>query len=85
MRHGLPVIASVHDAGQEVNVDGKTGFNVSLDRDDELTGRLIELLSDADLCRRMGAAGRDRWRQYFRFSAFRDRLAPILQGFLQAR
>ena len=83
MRHGLPVIASVHDAGQELNIDGETGFNVSLDGDDALTKRLIELLSDPDLCRKMGEAGRERWRRHFRFSAFRDRLAPVLERFFE--
>jgi len=40
MRHGVPVIASIHDAGQEVNVDGETGYNVSLDRRGQLDDRL---------------------------------------------
>ena len=82
MRHGLPVVASTHDAGQEVNVHGETGFNVCLDNDDELAGCLVQLLSDLELCKQMGERGRERWRTYFRFSAFRDRLAPILKGFL---
>ena len=32
MRHGIPIIASVHDAGHEVNADGQTGFNIDVDR-----------------------------------------------------
>ncbi len=82
MRHGLPVIASVHDAGQEVNVDGVTGFNVDLGRKGELASRLIALLGDPDLAARMGEAGHRRWREHFCFSAFERRLAPILRTFL---
>lgn len=82
MRHGLPVIASAHDAGREVNVDGATGFNVSLDRPGELADQLIRLLGNAALRRRMGAAGLARWREHFRFSSFADRLLPLLEPFI---
>jgi phosphatidylinositol alpha-1,6-mannosyltransferase len=82
MRHGLPVIASIHDAGQEVNVDEVTGFNVNLDRPGELAERIILLLRDADLARRIGKAGLARWREHFAWSAFRKRLEPILAEFL---
>jgi len=82
MRQGLPVIASVHDAGQEVNVDGETGFNVDLDRAGELAGRLIDLLRSPDLCHRLGQNGLVRWRQHFRFSAFEQRLNAAIGPFL---
>ena len=36
MRHGIPVIASTHDAGAEVNSDGESGFNINLDNEDAL-------------------------------------------------
>lgn len=82
MRHGVPVIASVHDAGQEVNLDGVTGCNVDLDRPDELPDRVVELLKDTDKARSMGRAGQQRWQEHFTFSAFRSRFAPILDEFL---
>jgi len=78
MRHGLPVIASVHDAGREVNVDGVTGFNVDLDHDDTLKARLIDLLKDRDLASAMGRAGMLRWHSKFRYSAFKGRLLRAL-------
>lgn len=84
MRRGLPVIASRHDAGQEVNVDGETGFNVDLDRPGELADRIARLLGNDALCAAMGAAGRRRWRTHFRYSAFRSRLSQHLARFLQA-
>ena len=74
MRYGLPVIASVHDAGSEVNVDGETGYNVDMGRPGDLAERLIDLLRGPDAARKMGMAGQARWRQYFRYSAFADRL-----------
>ncbi|MFK5979031.1 MAG: glycosyltransferase family 4 protein [Rhizobiaceae bacterium] len=79
MRQGLPVIASVHDAGQEVNVDGTTGYNVDLNKPEELAERIISLLSNPGLAKTMGRAGQDRWQEHFRFSAFSARLMSLLK------
>ncbi|MBS0243945.1 MAG: glycosyltransferase family 4 protein [Proteobacteria bacterium] len=78
MRQGLPVVASVHDAGSEVNVEGETGFNVDLGLKGMLAARLITLLNDRDLRCRFGAAGQRRWREEFCYSRFRSRLKSIL-------
>lgn len=85
MRHGLPVIASVHDAGSEVNSDGESGFNISLDRQGELPERLIHLLRNQDACRQMGEAAQQRWRREFSFSVFAGRFAPHLRALLEMR
>lgn len=77
MRYGLPVVASLQDAGQEVNVDGVTGFNVDLDRRGQLARRLIELLSSPDTARRFGTVGARRWHEHYRYSHFKARLAAI--------
>jgi phosphatidylinositol alpha-1,6-mannosyltransferase len=82
MRYGLPVIASVHDAGQEVNVDGVTGFNVDLGQPGELADRLAALLGDAGRAARMGQRGFERWQQHFRFTAFRGRFLERLRSFV---
>lgn len=82
MRYGLPVVASVHDAAPEVNLHGETGYNVDLDKKDDLADRLIELLRSPDLGRKLGEAGFQRWREHFRFSAFQRRLIPILEEFV---
>jgi phosphatidylinositol alpha-1,6-mannosyltransferase len=82
MRHGLPVIASVHDAGCEVNADGVTGFNVDLDKADDLTEKLIFLLNHPAKADAMGRAGQQRWREHFRYSAFARRLRQSLTGFI---
>lgn len=82
MRQGLPVVANVHDAAQEINVDTQTGFNVNLDKPDELPARLIHLLRNPDAARSMGEAGRAHWQEHFSFSKFRDRFKPLLFQFL---
>lgn len=81
MRWGIPVIASTHDAGQEVNIHGLTGLNVDLDRKNALRDALIELLRDRTTAVKMGAAGRERWRANFRYSAFRTRFMKELEYF----
>jgi phosphatidylinositol alpha-1,6-mannosyltransferase len=85
MRHGLPVLASVHDAGSEVNVDGVTGYNVNLDREGELAERIVHLLREPDHAAQLGNQGRARWHDHFCYSAFRERFLPILREFLSIR
>lgn len=82
MRHGLPVIASCHDAAREVVADGETGFAVDLDAPGQLAARLVQLLGDRDLAARLGEAGRRRWADHFRYSCFRTRFRDILSRFL---
>jgi phosphatidylinositol alpha-1,6-mannosyltransferase len=82
MRYGVPVIASIHDAGQEVNLDGQSGYNVNLDKPAELPDRLIHLLRDPDHAANLGKNGQKRWAEYFRYSVFRDRFRPLLRAFL---
>jgi phosphatidylinositol alpha-1,6-mannosyltransferase len=82
MRHGVPVIGSVHDAAPEVNVDGETGYNVDLTRAGELAERITHLLRDRDCAARLGANGRRRWQRHFSFSAFRERFMPLADEFL---
>lgn len=86
MRFGIPVIASVHDAAPEVNIDGETGFNVSLDDQAALPERLIQILANRGLAASMGAAGYRRWHEHFRYSAFQSRFNTLFDAFLtQAR
>jgi phosphatidylinositol alpha-1,6-mannosyltransferase len=82
MRHGVPVIASLDDAGQEVNVDGLTGFNVSLTDSARLTEVLVRLLGNPDLARQIGDAGRLHWGKHYTFDAFKARFLKATSGFL---
>lgn len=81
MRAGVPVIASVHDAGKEVNADGETGYNVDLDRRGELGDALVTILRDEGKRRSMGHAARARWRTKYRRSAFDERFVALVGDF----
>jgi phosphatidylinositol alpha-1,6-mannosyltransferase len=83
MRHGLPIIASIHDAGQEINLDSQTGYNVNLDRPAELPERLIDLLSNPDRAAAMGRNGQQHWARQFSYDAFRKRFVPLLKEFIE--
>ena len=78
MRHGLPVIASIHDAGQEVNIDSVTGYNVDLNKPGQLVERLIHLLKNPDTAKTMGQAGYKRWQEHFQYSAFKQRFLTCM-------
>jgi phosphatidyl-myo-inositol dimannoside synthase len=82
MRWGIPVIASIHDAGAEVNIHNETGINVDLSHSCQLQDSLIELLRNRDRAARLGTAGRHRWRQHFCYSAFRTRFSEHLKHFV---
>jgi phosphatidylinositol alpha-1,6-mannosyltransferase len=80
MARGLPCIASRSDAGQEVVVDGVTGFTVDREKPDELLRAVCTLLGDEDLRRRMGGAGRRRVIEKFSLASFNDRMERVLRG-----
>jgi len=60
MASRIPVIASQVAGVPELVQDGVSGFVVPAGDVETLTARLERLLSDPDLCRCMGAAGRDK-------------------------
>ncbi|MEO6243804.1 MAG: glycosyltransferase family 4 protein [Opitutaceae bacterium] len=82
MRHGLPVLASEHDAGGEVVQASRTGLLANLDRPGDLAARLGQLLDEPAAARRMGLAGQERWQREFTFDAFRERFSAVLEEFL---
>ena len=84
MRRGIPVLASREDAGQEVNADGVSGYNVSRRKPHEMADALVALLGDRDLARRLGAGGHNRWREHYTFSSFERRLREATGAFLAA-
>lgn len=84
MRYGLPVIASIHDAGQEVVKNGETGLTINLNAPEELPRSLISLLSNPDQAKEFGIAGQKRWEDHFRYNAFEARFSNILAEFLQS-
>jgi glycosyltransferase involved in cell wall biosynthesis len=62
---GLPVVATDTGAVAETVDDGVTGFVIPVGDVDTLAERLDRLVSDRELRRRMGLAGRDRYARLF--------------------
>ena len=81
MRWGLPVVASIHDAGAEVNVHGVTGYNVDLDRRADLVDRLVQLLREDLLAQELGRNALARWKEHFSMGAFRSRFLGVTGDF----
>lgn len=78
MRAGKPVVAARGSAADEVVADRETGFLVDRGDPEELASVLGRLLASPDLARRMGEAGRSRWRERFSLERFQAGLRPIL-------
>ncbi|HEY0214478.1 MAG TPA: glycosyltransferase [Paenirhodobacter sp.] len=83
MASGLPVIASRVAGVQELIEDGVSGYAVAPGDIDSLSERLDTLLSDPDLCARMGVAGRAKVMAEFDQAAEARWLASILAGSLE--
>jgi len=79
MRAGKPCVAARGSAAEEVIADGTTGFLVDRDDPEELASALGRLLASPDLARRMGEAGRHRWREQFSLQRFQAGLRPLLE------
>lgn len=79
MAYGLPCVGTTVDAMPEIIGDGETGYLVSPQDHHALAERLITLLRDRDLARRMGAAGRARVEERFLWDQVVRRMVAILQ------
>ena len=76
----VPCIGSIHDAASEVIVDGVTGYLVAQDDRSALSQRILALLGDEGLRRRMGAAGFSRYRAEFTYDTFSRRVREHLRA-----
>lgn len=65
---GVPVVATAVGGTPEVVADGETGFLVPNEDAAAMAGRIGRLLTDHDLRRQMGDAGRRRMRAEFSFA-----------------
>jgi len=82
MRASLPVVVSDVGGVRESVVDGQTGFVVPPRDPAALADRLGELLADADLRRRQGSAGRDRYEAEFTFDAMLGKTVKVWESVL---
>jgi glycosyltransferase involved in cell wall biosynthesis len=74
---GLPVVASTVGAIPEIIRDGKEGFLVPPRDADLLARRLAQVLGDADLRNRLGAAARRRYEEKFTEQHFVQGLGAV--------
>jgi glycosyltransferase involved in cell wall biosynthesis len=72
MAHGRPVVASAVGGLKDLVVDGETGLLVPPGDPEALRAALERLLADGELRRRLGAAGRERARERFSWTAVTD-------------
>ena len=82
MRAGKPVLAARGSAAEEIVQDERTGLLVDPeDREAmrEALDRLVGRFSQPGEVRRMGEAGRERWRKEFGLERFQERLGPLLE------
>ena len=68
MASGLPVVASDRGSIPELVVEGETGFVTDPAREGDFVARLLTLLRDAPLRRRLGDAGRARADRVYRWA-----------------
>jgi phosphatidylinositol alpha-1,6-mannosyltransferase len=77
---GLPVVAGDSGGAPDAVLDGQTGYVVGGRDVGAVAERLVELLRDADLRRRMGAAGRAWVERDWRWDVIADRLRALLDA-----
>lgn len=80
MAMGKPVVAFAHGALPEIVIEGETGVLVTPGDESALSEAIITLLSDPDICRRFGKAGRNRALEKFPIEQVVSQVSDILQG-----
>lgn len=77
---GLPVVAGDSGGAPDAVREGETGYVVDGRAPDRIADRLVTLLADPELARRMGAAGRSWVEREWRWEAQAERLTGLLAG-----
>jgi glycosyltransferase involved in cell wall biosynthesis len=80
MASGKPVVSTNRGGPAETIVEGETGFLVAPGDAEGLALRVIDLLRDADLRKRMGAAGRARAEALFSARGTAARFGEVVEG-----
>lgn len=78
MQCALPVISAVEGGIPEVVIDGVTGYLVEKNNPPAVAEKVELLIKDRELRKRMGNAGRMKYRESFSFERFEDKLTGIL-------
>jgi phosphatidylinositol alpha-1,6-mannosyltransferase len=77
---GLPVVAGRAGGAPDAVNDLGTGFLVDPDDPEAVATRIVELLEDPELARRLGDAGKARVAKEFSFERFCERLHTTVDG-----
>lgn len=85
MHFAKPIVAANSGATPEVVRDGETGLLVDYGNAEQLAAAITSLCLDADLRKRLGAAGQARLQQNFTFDQFRKKFRQILSQELGSR
>lgn len=78
-QRGLPVICGTEDAAHEVVTDGEDGYAIHHGDANQLADKVISLLKDPALARRMGEAGRDKVASQYMMPRFTANLDQLLK------
>jgi phosphatidylinositol alpha-1,6-mannosyltransferase len=84
-RGGLAVVAGDAGGASEVVVDGKTGILVDPDEPDQVASATIRVLSDGELGRTLGEAGRARALDEFSYGRFRDAIGSMINSVFEGK
>ncbi len=79
MSYGIPVVATRWKGMPEVVAEGETGFLVEPRDAAELAERIGELIADETLRRKMGEAGKSRYREFFSLETYYRRMDEVLR------
>ncbi|MDA0524407.1 glycosyltransferase family 4 protein [Methanococcoides alaskense] len=74
MAHRLPCIGSTVDAMPEIIINEETGYLVPPNNPDQLAEKIICLLKDESLMKRMGNSGRKKVEEFFTWDAVVERM-----------
>ena len=85
MACGVPVVSTDRGGPAETIVDGETGFLVPPERPEAIARRVVELLRDPELGRRMGAAGRARVQARFTVQRYAARMTEVFEAAARGR
>ena len=82
MGYGIPIVATRVGGNPELVVEGETGYLVPVKDNQTLVDRIVTLLRDKELRRRLGNEGRLRAEQKFRMRDVSSRYLDIYKGLL---
>lgn len=85
MRASLPVVATNIGGIAEAVIDGKTGFVVADNNQDELKRKLLTLISNKDIVTSMGALARERYLNFFTCTKMVDETLAIYEETISSR